>query len=296
VRSHRWKWLLEPIAHVPLRRVVAISFIGYGALVLLPFRMGEAVRPLLIRKRGLSAWAALGTIAAERIVDGLVLSALLFAGLALAVPNEPLPDHVGNLPVPASAVPRAAYVTLTVFLIAFAAIFVFWRARVWARKITRILIGFFSPSLAEKIADTVERIASGLGFFPRFRITISFIAATFAYFLLNICATQILLNGVGLEGASFSRAMVVVGVLHIGALLPNAPGYFGTFQLSLYAALALYFTPDDVVGRGSIVVFVSYIIQVGLAVLLAVVALVFEWVSPSEPQELSSDLPEAPAA
>src|SRR5689334_3455271 len=61
LRAHRWGWLLAPIEPVPLRRLLRVSFIGYGALVLLPFRTGEAVRPLMIRSKGLSAWAAAGT-------------------------------------------------------------------------------------------------------------------------------------------------------------------------------------------------------------------------------------------
>ena len=45
----------------------------------------EFVRPALLRKRGhISGSAVLGTVAVERIVDGLMVS-LLFAGCAIAV-------------------------------------------------------------------------------------------------------------------------------------------------------------------------------------------------------------------
>ena len=64
VRAARWTLLLSPMAKVPLRRVLGVSFIGFAAIVYLPFRTGEAVRPLLIRRHGnISGWAATGTIA-----------------------------------------------------------------------------------------------------------------------------------------------------------------------------------------------------------------------------------------
>jgi len=293
LRSHRWTWLLAPIEPVPLRRVVAVSFIGYGALVLMPFRSGEAVRPLLIRRRGLSGWAVAGTVAAERIIDGLFLSALLFAGLWLAHPQEPLPDRIGELAVPAATVPRAAWLALGIFAAAFVAIFVFWFRRDWARRTTERVFGLVSPRLAARLADTVERIASGLGFLPRLRYTIPFLIATAGYFLLNTLAMAILAHGVGLP-IDFARAAVVVGVLHIGVLLPNAPGYFGTFQISLYAALALYFTPEDVMGRGSAMVFVTYCLQIGLAILLGAIALLVEGASISQALGDTEDEPVLP--
>lgn len=285
LRSHRWAWLLEPLGRVPLRRVVAVSFIGYGALILFPFRTGEVVRPVLIRQRGLSGVAATGTVAAERIIDGLVLSALLFAGLSLAHPLDPLPDRIGELLVPASAVPRVAWVALAFFGAAFGAIGVFWLWRAWARRMTERVIGLVSKGLAERLAGIVERLADGLGFLPRLRLFVPFIAATVGYFLLNTWAMQILARGCGLSDVTFTRAAVIVGVLHIGVLLPNAPGYFGTFQLSIYAALALYWAPAEVMGRGGALVFLAYSIQIGLVLVFAAVALAVFRREPDEPEE-----------
>src|SRR5512142_2381394 len=64
VRSSRWYFLLAPVHPVP--------FVGYSALTLLPFRLGEVVRPWLIHKRErVSFFAATGTVGAERVIDGL---------------------------------------------------------------------------------------------------------------------------------------------------------------------------------------------------------------------------------
>src|ERR1700742_4820530 len=35
-RATRWRHLLQPLGNVPLRRVVAVSFIGFAAILLIP--------------------------------------------------------------------------------------------------------------------------------------------------------------------------------------------------------------------------------------------------------------------
>ncbi len=281
LRAQRWKWLLDPIHPVPLRRVLAVSYIGYGALVLLPFRTGEAVRPLLIRKRGeLSAWAATGSIAAERIVDGVVLSLLLLLGLELAHPQSPLPDRIGELAVPAAIVPGVAYTALGIFGLALALMTVFYFARDAATRATSFAVGWLSPRVAARLADVVSRTASGFGFLPKLRYSGPFVLATLAYYFANVLGVALLVWGAGLDHVDLARAAVIVGVLHIGVLLPNAPGYFGAFQLSVYAGLALYYPVGEIASRGSAVVFILYVTQIGLAILTAAIALGFEHSSP----------------
>src|SRR5688572_2650575 len=67
IRAGRWYWLLAAVQRVPLPTVLRVAFIGFAALVVFPFRMGEVVRPVLIARAGkLSAWVATGTVGAER--------------------------------------------------------------------------------------------------------------------------------------------------------------------------------------------------------------------------------------
>ncbi len=82
-RSLRWNNLLAPLGvHVPAGPLLAISSVGFMAILALPARLGEFVRPGLLRQRGeVSASAALGTVAIERIVDGLLISLFVFGAL-----------------------------------------------------------------------------------------------------------------------------------------------------------------------------------------------------------------------
>ena len=120
-RFVRGVFLLAPLAKVPFKRLMAISCISVGLITFLPFRLGEVARPAMLRQKGkLSGWAVTGTVGAERIIDGVLFSLMLLLGLFFAAPHEPLPDHIGNLPVPAAYVPRAALLAAGFFGLAFA--------------------------------------------------------------------------------------------------------------------------------------------------------------------------------
>jgi glycosyltransferase 2 family protein len=277
LRALRWYWLLVPIQRVPIGKILRVSFIGFAAIVALPFRTGEMVRPVMIRKRGeLSGWAATGTIAAERVIDGLMLSVLLFLGLVTSRPLDPLPDRIGDLPVPAAVVPGAAYSALALFALAFLTMALFYWRRDFARRLTEKSIGLVSAALARRLAESVEKVLSGLEFLPRPALLLPFLLMTLVYWLLNAGATWLLGWGVGFETMTYGQACVNMGVLALGILLPNAPGFFGAFQISVYAALALYFAPEEVVGPGAAFVFLLYVAQMAITFGTALVSMLLE--------------------
>jgi hypothetical protein len=275
VRTSRWWFLLAPIERVPLRTVLRVACLGLAAVVLLPFRMGEAVRPILIRREGrLSAWAATGTVGAERVLDGLSVSVLLLVSLALARPMEPLPDRIGDLPIPASLVPGAALSAAIVFAVGSVVMGVFYLWRSWARRMTELVVGMVSIRLARWLAARVEEIAEGLGFLKQPRYAVPFVLATAAYWLLNATTFWVLADACGLGGIGFFGATATMGVVALGILVPATPGFFGAFQLATYAGLAMYLAPEVVMQKGATFTFLGYVLPVGLSLLGGVVALV----------------------
>lgn len=77
-RAFRWRFLLTPMRRIPVRRLYPVVVIGYTANNLLPMRLGELVRSYyLARRENFSASSALGSVAVERVFDGLTLIALV---------------------------------------------------------------------------------------------------------------------------------------------------------------------------------------------------------------------------
>lgn len=270
LRAARWKLLLTPIADVSLSRVFAASFLGFLAILVLPLRAGEVVRPVMIREQGrLSAWAAAGTLGAERIVDGLILSLMLFVALQLATPLDPLPERLGDLPISVALVPRAAYAALALFTVALLVMLAFYRWNAATRRLIAAALGIVSPRLAEWVAARIEHVAHGLSFLQRRSSSVPFLMMTGAYWLLNAACTWLLAWGVGFPAFTLAEACVVTGVLALGILVPNAPGFFGAYQFSLYAALAVFYPREPVLVQGAALVFIMYLAQTLITVVFA---------------------------
>src|SRR4029077_5918285 len=90
----RYYFLIAPFARIKWGRLMSISCIAMALITFLPMRLGEFARPAMLRERGkVSGWAVTGTVAAERIIDGVVFGAALLLGLVLAPPHKPTPDH-----------------------------------------------------------------------------------------------------------------------------------------------------------------------------------------------------------
>ncbi|MFO0762948.1 MAG: lysylphosphatidylglycerol synthase transmembrane domain-containing protein [Byssovorax sp.] len=292
LRAIRWRHLLRPIAPASARAIVAVSFIGFGAIVLSPLRAGEIVRPYLITRRSrVRLWEAAGTVGAERVIDGLLLSLILLGAMLLSTPLDPLPDHVGALPVPAAAVRPAIYTALALFFSAFAAMALFYFARDLARRLTHAVVGVVSHELADRLATVVERVAEGIRFLPSPGHVLPFLGETLAYWGVNAAGIWLIAWGAGLSGISLAESAVTMGCIGIGILVPSGPGYFGAFQLSAYMALALYFPARVLEGPGAALVFLLYVSQVGFHLVGILIGLALDRAPAAVPEPAAAPAP-----
>ncbi|HKO49906.1 MAG TPA: lysylphosphatidylglycerol synthase transmembrane domain-containing protein [Polyangiaceae bacterium] len=268
-RVHRWLPLLRPVApDISETRVVGVGLIGIATIMLAPLRMGEAARPYLLARDGkVTFFQALGAAGAERVVDGLVLTLTAALALTLSTPISPLPDHLGDVALPVSIIPRAVYVAAAVFTGGAVALTVFYGARGFARKVTMTLLNPISTKLAGFVTGTLERLADGLNVLGSPENRLRFLGETLLCWSCQFIGQWLLMRGCGIE-ASFAQACVTLGVLGLGVIVPAGPGLFGAFQIGTYSGLALYFPVALLRTSGAAMAFISYATQL-LAMLVA---------------------------
>lgn len=262
VRAIRWRHLLRPLApDIKRRRVVAASWLGFTAILLLPLRAGEVVRPWLIRdKKNITFSSGLGTMGAERVIDGLIVTAVLAGALVFVPRLDPLPKTFGDLKIPVAAIPAAGYAALALFVSLFLAMAVFYFARDFSKRVIHGTVGRISPKLGEKVAAVVGGLAEGLHFLANRKHGVPFIAETLVYWGINAVGMWVLGLACGLP-MTLGHACAVMGVLAVGILVPAGPGLFGAFQASTYGALAMFFAPSMITWEGSVYVFLLYGVQ-----------------------------------
>ena len=265
-RASRWRFLIAPVKHVPLREVLTLNWIGFFAIFILPLRLGELARPALTKLRqGVPISAGFGTVAVERVADGL-LTSLCVAFTLVVLPRLPTQDAV------AKHLPLYGYAALSLFSCAFVALGMFLWQRVFAMRVTRWTVGMVSPRLGQLLAEKVGSVADGLRSIGSPRLAAGFLIESLAYWGVNACGVWLLAQGVGLP-LTLGHAVAVMGVLAIGILLPTGPGLFGNFQLAVFACLKLFFPEDVVAGQGAVFVFLLYVLQSSVMIVAGVIPL-----------------------
>jgi uncharacterized protein (TIRG00374 family) len=259
-RTVRWGILLEPVARVPFARLNAVCAVGFMALIVLPFRIGEFARPLLVADRPrLRVSAAISSVVVERVMDGIFTALLLVASL-LAVP-----EGTGGLRLARAA----GWVVLLGFGSLLGLLVLARRNRVQAVGLAHRLLDRVSPRASARVAGIADAFLHGLRFVPaRGRLAL-FFGLTVVYWGLNAMGMRLLARGFGLD-LSPLQALTVLGILVVGVMIPAGPGMVGTFQAAVVLGLSLFLSPAALDVRGQAYANVLWAAQLAMATALGV--------------------------
>ncbi len=274
-RALRWRFLLAPLGvTIPSAPLLAISSVGFMAILALPARLGEFVRPGLMRKRGISASAALGTVAVERIVDGLLVSLFVFvAFFALRSPHSP------GWMMPTAYAAIGVFSLALVFLVG---------ALKWPESSVRFWLRLsLLPRIAPRIANLIEvKALDMIRGFEVMRDTKNlamFLAYSIVYWTCNGLTVYLLARAFGLP-LTLVGAFATMGLVAVGITLPNSPGLVGQFQWFTLLGLSLYLPGaatkgDEIYGSAFAFANVHYGLQVLWYIACGAIGLATKYVS-----------------
>ncbi len=253
-RTLRWGILLEPVAKVPFSRLNAVSAVGFMALMILPFRIGEFARPYLIAERPrIRVSATLSSVVVERVADGLFMAALLVLTL-LAVPEGTPGLQLLRM---AGVAVFGAFGGLLAFLI------VAYRNRALAVRFTHRVLDPVSPRLAGRASGMMDAFIHGLRVVPSRTKLITFFLLTGAYWCLNAWGMGILARAFDIHLTAI-QCFTVLGVLVVGVMIPAGPGMVGTFQAATILGLSLFVPSAALDTRGTAYANVLWAVQLAV--------------------------------
>ncbi len=259
-RSARWLLLLAPLGNVPSGVGIRVGLAGAMWIALMPFRLGELARPLMIaQKTDVTVRRALGTIAIERVVDGLVICGLFFATSSGLSGGE------------MSRLYAATTVVMAMFASALVVLALMGRFPTAARRIVDATLGRVLPRLTPAVAETAQAVSEGLAALPRGGPLLGFLAVTAVYWASNAVGMWVLAIGCGLP-LSLSAAVTVMAVTSIALIVPGGPAQVGVFQAGVALGLGLFMDASVVKTAGSTYVFLLYVCQLGSMVAFGVAA------------------------
>ena len=249
-RVLRWFYLVRPLArNVEAREVYRVGLVGFAAILLLPLRLGELVRPfLLARRTEVPAAGALASVVVERVIDGLVITALLFLALW---------TYRGEASVEFAR--TVGGISALIFLSALAVTIL----AVWRRKLARDLViataGRLWPRVGETLATLLEQFVDGFTVMFRGREVMPFLALTALYWGTNVLSMWVLARfGFGLV-VGIWEMMGVLAVLVVGIMIPAGPAMAGNFEYFLAQGMGLYLPLEAPLVGGAIGAFTGFL-------------------------------------
>ncbi len=237
LRSLRWKFILRPVGRVRLSSVLLTTAVGYAALSLLPARMGDLIRPLLLaRREKISASASLASILTERVFD--LWSVVLFFLVFIIWPPE-----MSNLDEKAQhslkVLSLSGYVVGAGLLIGtFILLGLFRYQERFVELLTRP-IGWIKSSWRRPAANFFNHFLDGLRVLQRPRdLIITTVASIFMWYV--IC-WQVRFTLLAFDvDLPLRAAYLIVTMAVIGLAVPT-PGGVGGFHKATQVGMTLFF-------------------------------------------------------
>jgi len=226
VRSVRFAVILRPFCDMSIKSIWDLMNLWAAANMIMPARLGELVRPYLLKKRGTSFSSALGAVMVERFFD---LSALL---LLLGVVLWRTPQ------VPAS-LSWIGLIMLGVLIVSYAFVLLLLAQRQRVPAILKRILSVLPKRLADAVGGVIFRLIDGLEVMGSLKQALVLFTYSVILWGLFSCVTYGFLLAFSVD-APFLVSLTIQVFLSFGVALPSAPGFVGTFHAAGRYALALF--------------------------------------------------------
>ena len=237
LRCLRWQFILRPVGRVRHSSVLLTTAVGYAALSLLPARMGDLIRPLLLaRREKLPASASLASILTERVFD--LWSVVLFFLVFIIWPPQ-----MSNLDEKArhslEVLSLSGYVVGAGLLIGTFILFGLFRYQERFVELLTRPVGWIKVSWRQPATNFFNHFLDGLRVLQRPRdLIITTVASIFMWYV--IC-WQVRFTLLAFDvDLPLRAAYLIVTMAVIGLAVPT-PGGVGGFHKATQVGMTLFF-------------------------------------------------------
>jgi uncharacterized protein (TIRG00374 family) len=241
LRALRWRPILDPIAPgLPFAPLFSATVIGMMVNNVVPVRAGEVARAYALSRSTprVAFPAAFASLAVDRVFDVIVLFGLMF--LAMLDASFPRDAMVRGRPVSAYAL-SGVLLVVGLLVAMYAVVLLPERVLALYEAVARRI----APALEARGRAAIVSIIHGLGVLRSPARFAAVFGWTVAHWLCNALAFWLAFRAFGI-GAPFSAALFLQGLIAIAVALPQAPGFFGVFELFGQIGLGFYGVPQDI--------------------------------------------------
>lgn len=230
MQALRWRTLLLPLTRVPVKEVFVANSIGLLVNNILPFRLGEYVRILVISQdnRRLTNSSLMATVLLERLVFDLGMLAVIVAVSVVFVPIR------GPLNPAIPVIVALGCLIVLVLMIAIAAV----RPKT-AIALVALLLPFVSVKRCGPFRRSLIDFAEQLSFLRRKVSILRLIFQTILIWVLMAMSVYCLFKSFAFV-LPITASVVFLAAVVLAMFLPSLPGHIGTYHLAAVLTLTAY--------------------------------------------------------
>jgi uncharacterized protein (TIRG00374 family) len=272
IKTMRWGLLLKPIGEITFRRLNAASAVGFMLMVILPLRLGELARPLIVSRpmpgseRALARSGCLASVAVERIIDSLAVGVLAIVCLHMLAATGKTADLARM---------GATLVTVAFGALCVALVIAFFKREPTVALVRKVL-GLVSVKLANKVAKVLDGFIRGLHLGSTLS-AVGVLVLTVVYWALHVIGFAWVAQAFGVH-LTMAMSATVVACQVVGIMIPAGPGMIGTSQAATQFGVSIFyadaFTNPGAIGYANTI----WGLQFGQQVLLGLIFLVISQV------------------
>jgi glycosyltransferase 2 family protein len=257
-RAVRWRYLLSN--QIPYQDVFHAQNVGYLLTQILPFRIGDITRAIMVGQRNnqVSVPLGLSTMAIERILDMLLM--VLILPLALLQTNQ-LPGWMIRTAWLSGGLGMGTVIFLTFMA----------KKRPHVRKVVTAVLQKVSVGKAAIWMARTDAFLNGLTVFTKWQSAGMAIGLTIIVWIPIVWAYTAVMHAFDLPiSISVAVYLMCAGAFSVAA--PTSPGQIGVFHAGITAAMALIGVPAPIAAGYAIV---YHALNFVIMVLLGIVSLFF---------------------
>ncbi|MFP4475654.1 MAG: lysylphosphatidylglycerol synthase transmembrane domain-containing protein [Desulfatibacillaceae bacterium] len=257
LRTVRWQLIMRSIHRLDFSDAYHPLIMGFGANCILPGRVGELVRPALMkREKKVPFFGVFATVATERVFDLAVLLALLVGTMAFI---EVDPGRVvqfagyeldkGTLENVAAGMVRLAAVLLVGMILVSVTTTrqLIQRMVMWSPSALFFLPGALKEKLRQavsrRVVDVIHGIAKGFALLHSAPLIAACAGLTILIWVFSGAIYWVVGLGTPDVGLDFPQFMAVMVLVCFFIALPSVPGFWGLWEAGGMFAMGLFGVP-----------------------------------------------------
>lgn len=258
MRSLRWRLMFPDESRPSVRYAVDAFLFGKVGNSFMPGRLGELLRASVMGRLlpSVGMTGTLATILIEKIFDAFGVLVLLGVALLYA----PLPPWLT----------KSGLTMIGVFPAILLVLWLMGRAGAQNMYHSDTEVPGFLSRMKRLVFGVLRKFSTGLYALQTARHFALLSVLTLVLWSGEVCVMYICFQAFSIP-APFVAAVVTLVFLSVGSILPSAPGFIGTYQLFIVAALTLYAVPESSAFALSMFLNLYAIVMISLLGLLAVV-------------------------